>query len=145
MVKRSPNFYKEHVMSILTGVRGGGERGKGKNEMLSGVGRWGISECFGRPVSIFFIKESWICAMTRHDAEPNINILLTRNLPFDSDSDSGLKSNNRTRGQFKCDVTWFCYFACAMRLLFHSLFTFSSCANKTGWLQNEYLNVNNYK
>ena len=104
MVKRSPNFYKEHVMWILTGVRGDGERGKGKNEMLSGVGRWGISECFGRPVSIFFIKESWICAMTRHDAEPNINILLTRNFPFDSDSDSGLKSNNRTR--INLNVTW---------------------------------------
>ena len=32
----------------------------------------------------FFIKENWICAVTRHHAEPNINILLTRNLPFDS-------------------------------------------------------------
>ena len=52
--------------------------------MLSGVGEKGVSECSGRPVFIFFIKESWICAMTRHHAEPN-NILLTRNLPFDSD------------------------------------------------------------
>ena len=33
----------------------------------------------------FFIKENLICAMTRHHAEPNINMLLTRNLPFDSD------------------------------------------------------------
>ena len=32
----------------------------------------------------FFKKENWICAMTRHHAEPNINILLTRNLPFAS-------------------------------------------------------------
>ena len=32
----------------------------------------------------FFIKENWICAMTRHHAESNINILLTRNLPIDS-------------------------------------------------------------
>ena len=33
----------------------------------------------------FFIKENWICVVTRHHAEPNINILLTRNVPFDSD------------------------------------------------------------
>ena len=58
---------------------------KGKSEMLSGVGEKGVSECSGRPVFIFFIKGSWICAMIRHHAEPNINILLTRNLPFNSD------------------------------------------------------------
>ena len=34
---------------------------------------------------LFFNKENWICAMTRHHAEPNINILLTKNLPFYSD------------------------------------------------------------
>ena len=33
--------------------------------------------------SFFFIIENWICAMTKHHAEPNINILLTKNLPFD--------------------------------------------------------------
>ena len=33
---------------------------------------------------------------------------------------------------------WFHSFTCTIRLLFHSLFTFSCCANKTGWLQNEY-------
>ena len=27
---------------------------------------------------LFFIKENWICAMTRLHAEPNISILLTR-------------------------------------------------------------------
>ena len=59
--------------------------------------------------------------MTRHHAEPNINILLTRNLP----SDSGIrqwshplmiplyclwaKSNSRTCGKFECDVTFFCF------------------------------------
>ena len=26
-------------------------------------------------VFIFFVKENWICGMTRHHAEPNINIL----------------------------------------------------------------------
>ena len=35
--------------------------------------------------SFFFIKENWICALTRHDAEANINILLTRNLLINSD------------------------------------------------------------
>ena len=66
-----------------------------------------------------FIKKNWICAMSRHYAEPNINILLARNLPFDSDVRQGshplmiplhclcAKSNNRTRGQFKCDVLGF--------------------------------------
>ena len=31
----------------------------------------------------FFIRENWISAMIRYHAEPNINILLTRNLSFD--------------------------------------------------------------
>ena len=33
----------------------------------------------------FSITENWICSVTRHDAHPTINILLTRNLPFNSD------------------------------------------------------------
>ena len=57
--------------------------------------------------------------MTRHHAESNINILLTKNIPFGSDVRQRshtlmmplhclwAKSNNRTRGQFECDVTWF--------------------------------------
>ena len=68
-----------------------------------------------------FIKESWICAMTRHHAESNINILLTRNLLYDSGVRHWshplmmtlhclcAKSNNRTRGQFEHDVTCFCF------------------------------------
>ena len=59
--------------------------------------------------------------MTRHHAESNINILLTRNLPTDSGvrqwSHSLMipmhslwaKSKYRTCGQFECDVTWFCF------------------------------------
>ena len=59
--------------------------------------------------------------MTRSHAEPNINILLTRNLSFHSyvrqRSQSLIiplhylwaKSNNRMRGQFHCDATWFCF------------------------------------
>ena len=64
--------------------------GKGKNEMLLDV--WGfwtsfgelvlVSECSRRPIFFLFIKENWILATTRHHAN---NILLTRNLHFDSD------------------------------------------------------------
>ena len=50
--------------------------------MLSDVG---FSKCSGRPIFIYFIKENWVCAMTRHYAESNINILLTRNLSIDSE------------------------------------------------------------
>ena len=70
------------MMSTLRVVGGGGQ---GKNEMLSDVVGWGVRECSGRPVFFFFIKEYWISAMARHHAEPHINALLTRNLPFDSD------------------------------------------------------------
>ena len=54
--------------------------------MLSDVGWEGMmgSDCSGRPVFIFLIKENWICSITRHRAESNINVLLTRNLPVDS-------------------------------------------------------------
>ena len=56
--------------------------------MLSGLGGGGGkgSEYFGHPIFIFFIKDNWICAINRHHAESNINILLlVRNLPIDSD------------------------------------------------------------
>ena len=36
-------------------------------------------------IIIIIVKKNWSCAMTRHHAEANINILLTRNIPFDSD------------------------------------------------------------
>ena len=47
------------------------------------IGRtgWGVSKCSGRPIFIFFIKENSIWAMTKDHAN---NILLTRNLSFDS-------------------------------------------------------------
>ena len=59
--------------------------------------------------------------MNRYYAEPNINILLTRNLPFDSDIRQRshplmiplhclwANSNNRMCGQFECGVTGFCF------------------------------------
>ena len=51
--------------------------------MLLDVGGWCVNECSGRPIFILFIKENWICAVTRYHVEPNINILLTRDLLFD--------------------------------------------------------------
>ena len=62
--------------------RGVGVKAKIKCYRTQGVGS---SECYGRPIFIFFIKENWICAMNRHYAESNINILLTRNLPVEPD------------------------------------------------------------
>ena len=59
----------------------GGGGGRQKWDVIGRRG-WGLSECFGRPIFILFIKENWICAMTRRLAEPN-NMSLTRNFPFD--------------------------------------------------------------
>ena len=69
--------------------------------------------------------------MIRHHAEPNIT-LLTRNLIFDSDVRQlnhpliiplhclWTKSNNRTRGQFECGLTWF-YFGFILRCSCYSI------------------------
>ena len=53
--------------------------------MLLDVGSGRLASVLDVQFLLFFIGENWICAMTRHHVEPNINILLTRNLPFDSD------------------------------------------------------------
>ena len=52
-----------------------------ENEMLSDVGGAGLAS-LPDAQSLLFIKENWICAMTRHHVN---NILLARNLSFDSD------------------------------------------------------------
>ena len=79
-----------------------------ESQMLSDIGEWGVTSV-----------RKLDCAMTRH-AELK-NILLTRNLPIDSDVSQWshpfmmplqclwTKSNNRTRGQFECHVAWFCF------------------------------------
>ena len=61
----------------LRGVGGG--KAKRRCHWMKGVG---VIECLC--LRCYFIKENWIYAMTRH-AEPNIDILLTSNLPFDTD------------------------------------------------------------
>ena len=53
--------------------------------MLLDVGGWGLASVLDVQSLFFFIKDSWICDMTGHHVELNINMLLTRNLPFDSD------------------------------------------------------------
>ena len=82
--------------------------------MLLDVGEWGVTESSGCPIVIFFNNENWILAVTRHRAS---NILLTRNLHFDSDVRQwshplmvllhclGAKSNYRT--VVNLNVTWF--------------------------------------
>ena len=121
------------------------------------IGRrgWGVSECSGGPIFFFVIKENWIYAITIQHAEPKINTLLTRNLPFDSDARQWrnpliipvhcLWLNLTIERVLSLNVTcclvlflfWFRSFTCTVRLLFHSLLIFLSCTNKTGWLQNK--------
>ena len=84
-------------------------------------GRLRVSECSKHSIFMLFIKENWICTMAGYHIEPNINILLIRYLPFDSNviQWSHLltmalyylwsKPNNRTRSQFECDMTCFCF------------------------------------
>ena len=63
-------------------LRKGGE-GWGKAKMRS---YWtkGVRGEVASNLNVFFVKENWIHATTRHYAESNIDILLTRNIPFDS-------------------------------------------------------------
>ena len=98
----------------LKEVGGGGGGGVRQKWDVIGCRGWGVNECSGRPIFIFLLKKIGFPPMTRHHAEPNINVLLTRNLPFDSDFRQwrhplmiSLDAYNRTHGQFKCDVTWF--------------------------------------
>ena len=65
----------------------------------------GRSKCSGRRIFILFNKENWICPMTKHHVEPNINILFTKKLTIDSGVRQWTKLNNRMCGQFECDVT----------------------------------------
>ena len=116
-------------------LRWGGEGGRwwGIKQKWDAAGRrgWMVSECSGRPILIFlFIKENWICTMTRHLAEPDINKLLTRNLLFDSDVRQWncciLCGLNRTIERvvnlnakwLRFVLLWIRSFKCTVRLLF---------------------------
>ena len=68
-----------HVWRLLWGA--GGLRQKWDVVGHNGLG---LASVLDAQSYICFIEENWICAMTRHHIEPNINILLTRNLLFES-------------------------------------------------------------
>ena len=53
--------------------------------MLLDVGGGGLASVLDVQFCFIIIKENWICAMARHHAEPNIDVLLAKNLPLDSD------------------------------------------------------------
>ena len=88
--------------------------------MLSDLGG-GVASVLDIQSLFFFIKENWICVMTRYHAEPNI-ILLIRNVSSDSEVRQWshplmiplhclwVKLNYRTRGQFEDGVTCFFLF-----------------------------------
>ena len=61
----------------------GGVKANMRYYWTQGMEGWG-SECSGRSIFIFLIKENWICGITGHQAESKINILLTINLRIDS-------------------------------------------------------------
>ena len=128
------------MTSTLRGKVVGG--GYDKNEMLSDL-------VGGELASVlevhFFMKEGWICAIKRYHIKPNVDIILTRNLPFGSDITQWSYPLVILLHCLRA-VTWLgfvflfciCSFACVVQLLFHSLFAFSRCPHKTGWLQNKY-------
>ena len=103
------------MTSTLRGM--GGETVR--QEWADVIGRrgWGLVSVLDLQSLFSFIRENWICAMTRHHAEPNINISLTKKFPFDYDVRQWFhplmiplhclwaKSNNRTRGQYSLQLT----------------------------------------
>ena len=97
-----------------------GGAGRGLRQKWDVIGRGGVGLASVLDAQSYFFRKLG-CAMTRHHAESN-NILLTRNLPIDSGIRQWshplmiplhclwAKSNNRTRGEFEWDVTWFCFY-----------------------------------
>ena len=69
------------MTSSLKG-EGLGDKAKRRCYRTYGVGAVVGSKCSGQQ-SLFSIKENWIFSMTRHHAESNINVLLSRNLPIE--------------------------------------------------------------
>ena len=59
---------------------------------VGGGGGGGLASVLDFQSLFVFIKGNWVCAMARHHVEPNINISLTRNLPFDSSDSEAIPS-----------------------------------------------------
>ena len=89
--------------------------------MLSDVGRWGVIECSGCPIFIFLLQKIVFAPWPDIMLAQTLIYYWQENHPFDSDVRQWsqplmiplhclwAKSNNRTHGQFECDVTWFCF------------------------------------
>ena len=119
--RQTETFGVIHIWRPLWGIRGVVRQKWDVNGRAGGGGVWVYRELWRSNLYLFFIKENWIYAMTRHHAGRNINMLVTRNLSFDSGvrwcSNSLMiplhclwaKSKNRALGQFECDVAWFCF------------------------------------
>ena len=54
--------------------------------MLSDVGRRGVASVLDIQPFFFLLKKIGFAPRPDNNAEPNINILLTRNFPFDSNA-----------------------------------------------------------
>ena len=77
------------------GGAGGGwvDKAKMRCDWTSGGGgAVGLASVLDFQSLFVFIKGNWVCAMARHHVEPNINISLTRNLPFDSSDSEAIPS-----------------------------------------------------
>ena len=61
-----------HIKSILRLGWGWGVRTKIRYHRMYGGAGWGASTLHVQ--SLFFNKENWICALTKHHPESNINI-----------------------------------------------------------------------
>ena len=95
-----------HMTSTLRGV---GYKAKARCYRSLGLGLASVLDD-----QSFFIKDNRIFAMTRRVKHWQEIFLLTLESECIHPSMIPLhclwpKSNNRTRGQFECDVTWFCF------------------------------------
>ena len=57
--------------------------GLGKIEMLSDLEGWRLTNVLEVQSLFFLVRKNWIGLRTRNHVELNINVLLTRNLPFE--------------------------------------------------------------
>ena len=119
-----------------------------------GLGWWCQS---GRPIFVFFIKkmdfrhEQRLCWAKQYIINKKSSFWLRRQTVNPSIHFIVYALNRTIARKVNLNVTWhgfvsvwFRSFTCTVRLLFHS-FMFSSFANKTGWLQNEYQKCEYYK
>ena len=106
---------------------------------------WGVCECCGRPIFFLIIKENWLCLMARLSQTLIYYWQEIFLLTLKSDIEAilswyhwivcGLSRTIKRMVNLNAKylgfvLFWFGSFRCMVWLLFHSLFTFSSYANK---------------